>query len=206
MIDLLVLVADSNMKGLMEGLLSRFHIVEGIPAFTFTIVAHPQQDSGVRKQAMDFVRPNLNTHKFLLVMLDHEGSGFDKTATDLQNTLQKELEKSGWKDRVCAVAFEPECDVWLWVNRNKMQELFKPMNNGTPIVDIDAWLTARNYQLNDANKPLRPKEAIEAYLEALKIQRSSSQYKKLAASASYKECVDPAFVRVRQALLSWFKA
>jgi len=43
-------------------------------------------------------------------------------------------------------------------------------------------------------------------LEALKIQRSFSQYKKLAASASYKECVDPAFVRVRQALLSWFKA
>lgn len=53
-------------------------------------------------------------------------------------------------------------------------------------------------------KPERPKEAFEALLREKRIQRSSAIYKKIATDVSFREGVDPAFLKFKHILEQWF--
>ncbi len=66
------------------------------------------------------------------------------------------------------------------------------------------WLDENNLKSHDL-KPKRPKEAFEAALKFNKISRSSSLYKKIGASASYKNCIDSSFLKFLNTLKLWFK-
>lgn len=201
--DLLVLVADSNMKGILEGLLPRVPKVEQFQPFTYNILTHSNRDAGVRTQSVDFVSGQLPEYRYLLVLLDFEGSGTAGNVEALQATITNDLEKNGWENRVCVVAIDPECDAWLWVNRNTMGNIFQSTRNVPFPPDLDEWLGAKNFVIQNG-KPTRPKEAIEALLRHLKRQRSSALYQELAANASYRNCNDVAFLRMINQLRTWF--
>jgi hypothetical protein len=201
--DLLVVVADSNMKGIMDGLLPRMHRIETTAPFSYAIRVHPMRDAGVRTQIVDFVGPDSDDFRNLLVFLDYEGSGSSEPMPDLQSRIEEDLRNSGWADRVCVVVFDPECDVWMWVNRNKMSEVFRsPRGNNFPN-NVDDWLQAKGFSFVNS-KPERPKEALEELCREIRLPRSSSLYEQLAASASYRDCTDPGFLRFRNFILEKF--
>ena len=66
------------------------------------------------------------------------------------------------------------------------------------------WLVRGGFLVNTAEKPNRPKEALEAALRHVKKPRSSALYQALAEKVSLRECVDPAFLRFRAILNKWF--
>lgn len=201
--DLLVVVADLNMKGLVEGLLPRIPIIENIPSFSFEIQKGIENDPGMRTKIVEFCRPFLKNYNYLIVLLDHEGSGFDGTVVELQNQIQNALNISGWENRVCAIVIEPECDIWMWVNRNKMSQVLKSPRGGLFPQNVDDWLINMGFNLG-GSKPKRPKEALDALCREIKLPRSSSIYFNLSSSASYKECTDSAFLRFLNCIRNWF--
>jgi hypothetical protein len=66
------------------------------------------------------------------------------------------------------------------------------------------WLTAQGYLQEKEVKPQRPKEAMEKALRLAGKKRSSAIYARLARKVSLSRCVDPAFVKLRETLQSWF--
>ena len=53
-------------------------------------------------------------------------------------------------------------------------------------------------------KPGKPKEALEAALRLSKTPRSSAIYYEISSSASYRECIDPAFEKFINTIQQWF--
>lgn len=60
--DLIVLVADRNMRATLIGILNRPEPL-GIPQPTFAVRIHPQKDPGVLRQAHDFLRPFVSKYQ-----------------------------------------------------------------------------------------------------------------------------------------------
>lgn len=89
--DLIVLTADKNTEFLLKGLLPRIPAIESLREFTFDTTVHPQRDAGVFNGADEFLRPFLNTYRFVVVLLDLEGSG-------QENEKSREQAKPNWKN------------------------------------------------------------------------------------------------------------
>jgi len=56
------------------------------------------------------------------------------------------------------------------------------------------------------NKPSDPKEAMDAALRRAQKARSSSLYLQLAQKVSFERCDDPAFLKFKKTLSTWFPA
>jgi hypothetical protein len=69
---------------------------------------------------------------------------------------------------------------------------------------IRDWLRERGFSFDEHGKPLRPKEAMEALVPVHRLPRSSALYEKITDRISLRRCVDPAFLRLREALTGWF--
>ena len=196
---LVVLVADSNMKALVEGLLQHPEALglrisgEGVE-----ILVHPSRDPGVYKRASEMLRPYLRSCQYALVMLDREGSGVNRrTSTQqIQEKVRKSLERNGWKDRCEVIVVDPELDVWVW--------------NGSSAVAPLLRINPEEWHGKCQQKPEDPKESLEALLKARWIRRSSSLYKNMVIAIAeqdprtFWECADPAFQRLRETLRKWF--
>ena len=204
--DLLVVVADKPMGAILEGLLPRISRVDNTFPFSFEIKIHNQRDCGLRAGAVEFVRPRMAGFKQLLVLLDFEGSGFNGTSAELEKEIKADLVQNGWEtEAVHVTVFEPECDIWMWVSRNKMEQIFKsPVGIPLPTGGIDAFLESKGF-LQLKNKPIRPKEAVEALCRHLQIRQSAALYNALASTASYKNCQDRSFITLMAKLRTWFE-
>lgn len=204
---LIVLVADSNMEALITGLLSRMHLVERNPQINpildYIPVVHPLRDAGVYNSPNDSVAPFANDPaNKLLVVLDHEFGNPNIGAPDqVQEYVKRLCERNGWEDRVHVVVCYPEIDSWVWVNRNWMNANlgFRQLNR-----NINEYLTANNFTLDNNSKPDRPKEAFEFLLEGIRRPRSSSIYRLVGEEAGYLNCTDPAFLSFRNKIIEWF--
>lgn len=205
---LIILAADSNTKFLLEGLLPRIPTVEGLELFDYDIFIHPRHDSGIKKEAADFLRGYTTKYQHALVIFDFEGSGVDtkKTAnpvfsSELAKQIEVSLVANGWDaERIKVICLDPELENWVWVKRQKIAELV----DWEGVQNIDAWLENEGFEFNEFQKPIRPKEAFEALCKQAEIPRSSALYKELAEKASYKHCVDASFLELIEQLKIWF--
>ncbi len=200
---MIILAADKNAQFVLEGLLTRYQAfqMKTLARDDFDIYVHPLRDPGVFNEAVAFLRPYQNQYQYALVFLDREGSGQEnRTAIEIAEDIKTNLEKNGWKDRAEAIVFDPELEIWAWVASPHLAT-----NAGWE--NLDSLMNfVRNHGLweSGTNKPNRPKEAFEALLKEKRIQRSSAIYKKIAIDVSFRNCVDPAFLKFKTVLAKWF--
>lgn len=199
--DLIVLVADKNMEFLLGGLLPRVPAIEQIKQFNFEIFVHPYRDPGIYNDAEDFLASFHTSHRFTLVLLDHQGSGHENLKREeIEEHISKKLDNKGWHKRNGVLCISPELENWIWVNELHMKNAIS-WGKGSSIRD---WLQSQHLLLSGQSKPENPKLAFEAVLRHSGTPRSSSIYKEISSSASYRNCKDPAFLKMIQHLKNWF--
>ena len=199
--DLALLVADKNMDFALRGILQR-HESLGIRAVTYETQLHPGRDGGVRTSGPEILSLLRKQFSYGIIMLDWEGSGSDEdSASALVNDLDERLGQV-WGDRAKAIVIEPELDAWVWGSDNVMAEVLGWSENRP----IREWLVEQGHRFHPNRKPLRPKEALEMLMSELSQPRSSALYAKVTAKISLPRCNDPAFIRLKETLQSWFPA
>ncbi len=198
--DLIVLVADKNMRFALEGLLGR-HESLGIRPIVTQILIHPRRDSGTLCESHDFLRPWLRQAPYALVMLDREGCGSNEPRHALEVEVEASLAKNGWADRSAAVVIDPELDVWVWNDSPHVATALQWSGGQASLRD---WLIEKRYLEEGQPKPQHPKEAMEEVLKLSRTPRSSSIYREIADRVSFQRCTDPAFMKLRSVLAGWF--
>jgi hypothetical protein len=199
--DLIVLVADRNMRAAVLGILGRSPSL-GIRNIAFDVRVHPQKDSGVLYHARSFLRPFTGKYNHALVIFDREGCGKDAHAREtLENEVQRQLARVGWGDRARAIVLDPELEAWVWSDSPHVDAALGWQGQSPA---LRPWLMARGFLEQDTTKPDRPKEAMEAAMRHVRKRRSSSIYRELAENVSVQRCTDPAFQKFRDTLRVWF--
>ncbi len=199
MLDLVVLVADKNMQFALQGALAR-HQAMGIRPMSYEFRSHMGRDGGVRTTGADVLARETTRFQHALMLLDHEGCGQeDDDSLTLETQLDTQL-RSTWGDRAKAIVIAPEVDIWLWGSDNALRETLQWPNDGS----IRDWLRGKGFEFNADEKPLRPKEALEAMRPVHKQPRSSAMYEKVTQRISLQNCTDSAFIRLKTQLQSWF--
>jgi hypothetical protein len=198
--DLIILVADRNIKFTFDGILQR-HISLNIREIYYDIFIHNNRDPGVYNRAAEFLRPFINKYSHSLVILDKEGSGQEGKSTEkTRKEIKEGLECNGWDERAEVIVIEPELEIWAWTDSIHMAQAI-----GWPdYIQLKNFIVNKGFWPEHMNKPLHPKEAFELALREKKIPRSSSIYKKIADKVSLSRCEDRAFNQLLNILHKWF--
>jgi len=195
------LVADGTMRATVEGILSRSKALN-IRDVDYVVRVPPQNDPGVRRSASDFLRTFVNRFEYAIVMFDREGCGREESSrTELENQIEQDLLRNGWRNNAVAVVLDPELESWVWSDSPKVDEQVGWTNRQPKLRD---WLQQQNLVQPGVVKPNRPKEALEAALKETKTARTSAIYKKLATTVGFSRCTDPAFEKFKTTLQKWF--
>lgn len=197
--DLFILVADKNAEYALKGALTRPQAL-GIRPVEFEIRTHPGRDGGTRKTGPELLALKRRQFHHGLLMLDFEGSGTDLAdAVALESQLDARLHNQ-WQDTAKAIVIEPELDIWIWGSDNAVELSIEwPVGKG-----VREWLREQGFEFDANEKPVRPKEALEAALRVPDLPRSSALYQHIASRISLAHCKDEAFIRLRNQLLTWF--
>lgn len=200
--DLAVLVADKNMEFSIKGILQRPEAL-GIHQISFDIYSHLENDPGCFLRGHDFLRPYVNKFHHALVILDHHGCGKEKlTREQVEKDIESRLYASGWKKRAAAIVINPELENWLWSDSPEVDAALGWKEKSPP---LRTWLKNQGFQESGLLKPSPPKEAVESALREVRKPRSSSIYFQIAEKVSLKRCKDPAFLKLKEKLVQWFK-
>ncbi len=195
--DLVVLVADEDMRAVIETLLGEKYCHQlRIRKIKFRVIKHPNRDPGVRNDAHEVLRIHQNDYSRALVILDYEGSGFDDTMGNPEK-LEKEIREkivrnTRWNtDDVEVIVIKPELEIWVWGVADKFPEVFG-------LEDIIQ---------NPDSKPLRPKEEFEKILKRVGRPPSSALFREIAKKVNRNHvdnCRDRAFKKLVDTLRGWF--
>lgn len=200
--DLIVLVADRNMAATVTAILSRAESL-GIRPIRFDVDVHPQKDPGVLRQSQEYLRASVGMYDHALIVFDREGCGKEqKTREELEETVEAALALTGWAtDSAVAIVIDPELENWFWSSSPHVEKAVGWTDRDEA---LRQWLVSRELLQEGEAKPGRPKEAVEAALREMRKPRSSAIYKALAEQVSLRLCEDPAFLKFKQTLQSWF--
>lgn len=199
--DMIVLVADKNMKAAVHGLLSRCQSME-IRTVDAEVVTHPQKDSGCYNNGVEYLSVFKGQYAHALLMFDREGCGQDQAeAVALESSIESRFSCVGWGDAAKAIVFDPELEIWVWSGSPRVGDC---LGWSRPDKSLKEWLLTHGYLLPGHPKPARPKEAVEAVLYECRTPRSSAIYQRLAETVSLRGCTDRAFAKFRSTLQDWF--
>lgn len=199
--DLILLVADKNIEFALRGILSRPKAL-GMRAITFDIHIHGDRDPGCRIKGSEFLRPFSGQYSRALLIFDLAGSGEDTLKRDiLESQLEGDFQRSPWEDRATVIVIEPELEVWVWSNSPHVDKGLGWAGHSSSLRD---WLVQEGYVCVGQNKPVRPKEALEAALRQVGKPRSADIYRFIAEKVSLGKCTDPAFLKLKSTLIGWF--
>ncbi|MBU0909961.1 MAG: hypothetical protein KKA54_06230 [Proteobacteria bacterium] len=199
--ELVVLVADKDMELAIKGILGRTQAM-GIREPMPVVHVHPERDPGCLLRGHDFLSLFRNQFAHALILLDREGCGQERSAREiLEAMIEKRLSESGWGERAAAVVIDPELEMWVWSDSPQV-DVVLGWHGRSP--DLRSWLKSKNFLQEGQAKPERPKEAMELALRTARKSRSSSLYDQLARQVSLGRCVDPAFIKLKITLQTWF--
>lgn len=199
--DLIVLVADRNMRAALSGILNRPESLK-IRQPTFVVRVHSRRDPGVLHQAHAFLRAFAGKYKHAMVVFDREGCGKEEVdRAGLEAEVESRLARNGWPDTAATIVLDPELESWVWSDSREVDQClgWREQPEG-----LRVWLVQQGLLDVRQSKPARPKEAMEAVLRRVKHARSSAVYKNLAQRVGFARCTDPAFVKLKQTLRRWF--
>ena len=198
--DLVILVADKNMQFALRGALARPEAL-GIRAVTSDFRPHMGRDGGARTTGVDVLALERRRFQHALLVFDLEGCGAEpeQTADDLEQVLDRRHEAL-WGTQAKSIVIAPEVDIWLWGADVALREALHWPLNGT----VRDWLQTRGFSFDVHGKPARPKEAMEALVRCCNLPRSAALYEKITSRISLRRCADPAFLRLRAVLRTWF--
>lgn len=199
--DLVILVADKNIDYGVRGLLGRPRSL-GILDIQFDTFVHPRRDPGCVREAHEFLRPFSQTYSHALVMFDRVGSGReDLSAQTISADLQSGLAVNGWGDRAAVVVLDPEIEVWVFAGTPMVEQCL-----GWPAGQraMRSWLENQGLWHRNHRKPSNPKRALDEVLYKLRKPQSSALYMTLGKRVGFRQCSDPAFLKLRGILGQWF--
>ena len=199
-LDLVVLLADSNMNAGVTAILNRPESLN-CRKFAFKTYTHPWRDSGCLAASHDFLAPFTKQYQHALVLFDKEGCGDEDSATVIEQRVRDLLSKSGWNNRSEVVVLDPELEAWVWTQSPHLPVALGWAGDNR---SLRAWLGARNLWPDEAPKPPRPKEALESVLRKTRKVRSSALYGQLGKNVSLSGCNDLSFSRFKMTLQRWF--
>ena len=199
--DLVILVADIQQEKTIQTLLEERRHSLGLGLVTFDIFRHPGHDPGVYRQAGAFLAALAHQYRYALVLLDVAWEGSPNNATEIEQTIQTDLDLHGWRDRSAVIALDPELEVWVWASSPHV-----PTELGMTWQQIKELAEQEGYWPPGATKPARPKELLEDVLYRTRKRRSSALFTRLARRIGLAACQDAAFVRLRETLQTWFPA
>lgn len=203
-LDLVILVADKDMEHTLRGLLSRPRSL-GIRNVEYKVISHPEHDGGCRSTGTDLLRSFSSTADYALLIFDWEGCGAKaKTPEALEQQLQGKLSANGWENRNAAIVIQPELEAWIWANSSKVDRILSWPAALPGTGDMRDWLREQEWTEERSAKPRRPKEAFRAVLQHIKKPVSSSIFRQLAETISFRNCQDRAFLRLQDVLQNWF--
>jgi hypothetical protein len=198
--DLAVLIADKNIEGALRGLLSRPQSL-GLRQISCDLFVHPERDPGCLLKGHHLLKPFTHRYEHALVVFDREGCGREEEErTNLELQVEDRLSSSGWDDRATAVVIDPELEIWVWADSPHVESALGWSGD----VTLREWLVQQGWLREGESKPAQPKMAVDKTLRQVHTPRSSSIYQELARRVSTVRCVDPAFLKLRQTLASWF--
>jgi hypothetical protein len=202
-LDLIVLVADTDMEWTMRTLLGKRTDSLGIRPLRFKVHRHHGRDPGVFKDAHNFLRLYLRRARHALVLLDWEGSGREhrSSAQEIETDLENRLRQNGWTDveeqpRAAAIALDPELEIWVWSRSPHVAQVL-----GLPQAELEQIL--ENVPTTPEGKPQYPKEAILAALHRSGRPWSARIFQELAECVSL-QAHERAFDKLRSTLQTWF--
>lgn len=198
LIDLVVLVADTDAEWTIRTLLKERYASLGIAPIQFDVKRYPGRDSGVYKDAHEFLRIYLGQARHAMVILDREGSGKDHlVATEIEVEIEARLRKNGWEEsQATAIVLDPELEIWVW----------------SPSIHVPQVLHLSREQLEQVlaavprlpnGKPERPKETLLKALRRSARPFSASIFQELAKTVSLR-VHERAFDKFRDTLRAWF--
>ena len=196
--DLIVLVADGHQEQTVATLLTRRQPSLGIRQISIDIDSDIRpRDPGVFHGAGSFLADLAGLYQDALVLIDAEWGVL--SAEEIEEKIQGDLNRNGWKGRSAVVVIGPELEIWVWSTSPHVPSLF-----GTD------WETIKNlgYQTGHwqegETKPSRPKELLVEVLRRTKTKYSAALYRQLAEKVSLNRCQDDSFRRFRAILQAWF--
>ncbi len=93
--DLVVLAADKDMEFAVRGIVSRHKSLK-TREIDAKFLVHPGHDSRCWKNPEVFLRTYCRSHRYALVLLDHEGSGAEnKKREEIEAGIETLLSKNG---------------------------------------------------------------------------------------------------------------
>jgi hypothetical protein len=201
--DLIVLAADKDAEMSLRGILSRpasLNIRPVDPEF----IVHREHDPGCLLTSERYLRQYVVTHRYALVVFDHDGCGHDDTPCDeLENRVQDALKKNGWRDRSAVIVLDPELETWVW---SDSPEVDAQLGWAGRQPDLRTWLRQKSLLLPNHAKPNRPKEVMQRALYEVRKPWSSAIHRRLAERVSFRRCMDRAFQKLEVRLRRWFPA
>ncbi|MBI2729319.1 MAG: hypothetical protein HYX40_00950 [Sphingobacteriales bacterium] len=200
--DLVVIVADGTIQKVLEELLRRVAVSSNTNNFTFDVISNIGHDAGCYNDSHEILINFVNQYFYAMVVFDKEGSGVEeKPRTTIEEDVESLLDKNGWAGRNSVIVIDPELENWIWQNSPHVENAFGW--NSTD--NLYAWCYGHGIIAQGESKPFRPKESLQRILKETKTPFSSSIHKKIAEKVSYKNCQDPAFVKLTKTLYEWFK-
>lgn len=199
--DLIVLVADKQMEFTVRGLLYRTESFK-IRQLSFDIYQHPWHDSGCRFSSAGFLRPFINQYSYAMVFLDKKGCGQeDRSRTDIEIDIEGALANMGWSGRAAAIVIDPELEIWVWSDSPHVDSVLGWQGRQP---SLRSWLQATGYLKSDYDKPSDPKIAMKEALRTVQKAQSAALFHELALKVSFERCSDPAFIKFKTILSTWF--
>lgn len=204
--DLLVLVADADIREVMRGVLERSDPVAAC-RLDFDVQRHLERDGGCRTKAATHLRSFLKRFRYCMVVFDRHGCGSRAPREAIQQAVESDLARNGWSERAKVIVIEPELEAWIWGDLKAASEHVGWPGDHTALRE---WLADKGHWPHGQDKPSDPKLAMQEAMShsplRRKPRRSARVYGKIAATARFDGCRDPAFNEFCETLDKWFPA
>lgn len=203
--DLIVLVADTDARYAMEGLLERPRDL-GIRSIQYEVRQESDHDPACRVRSAEVLRPVHNIFDHALVVFDYHGCSSSEPRKRVQDAVIGRLRINGWGDRASAVVIEPELEAWAWGDPAYLAGAL-----GWSDRSLAMFLRRQGLQERGRSRPTDLKRALKAAVwNAPRPKRkrrrklSARVYRELAAVIPVDRCPDPAFRELQRTLRAWF--
>lgn len=199
--DLIALVADRDMRGVLQEVLNRPESL-GIRPIESVVTSEDRHDPACAKMGVELLGEYTGHFDHAILMFDHEGSGRERESPEeIEASLGAEFQRSAWGARARAIVVMPELEVWLWGGSPHVDDVIGWRGRLPSLRD---WLAEDGWWPQDAPKPRRPKEAFRAALRRNRSKARPEIMQEIARRASFRRCSDRAFLRLGDTLRTWF--